>query len=381
MEQRVLIVDDNEVNIEILEQLLRDKYGLDVARSGEECLEKLRSFNPDLVLLDVMMPGIDGYETCRRIKESPYGSFTQVIMVSGRGTAQERLRGYEHGADDFVVKPFDHDELLAKIRVQFRMREVLAQLWRANAQIQAFNAELDRLVKLRTREVIATRDIAVFALAKLAESRDPETGDHLERMREYCRILGEQLRMEGPYVDVVDKAFVDDLYRSSPLHDIGKVGIPDGVLLKPGRLTEDEFEIMKQHTEIGAAALEQAASTSDSGGFLRMAIDICRHHHERFDGNGYPHGLAGQEIPLPARIVTVADVFDALTSHRVYKRAIEPPLARQMIEEQSGRQFDPAIVAAMQARFDDFLQVIKEKGRPPWEPKAEAVLAAAAELR
>ncbi len=381
MEQRVLIVDDNEVNIEILEQLLRDKYELDVARSGEECLEKLRSFNPDLVLLDVMMPGIDGYETCRRIKESPYGSFTQVIMVSGRGTAQERLRGYEHGADDFVVKPFDHDELLAKIRVQFRMREVLAQLWRANAQIQAFNAELDRLVKLRTREVIATRDIAVFALAKLAESRDPETGDHLERMREYCRILGEQLRMEGPYVDVVDKAFVDDLYRSSPLHDIGKVGIPDGVLLKPGRLTEDEFEIMKQHTEIGAAALEQAASTSDSGGFLRMAIDICRHHHERFDGNGYPHGLAGQEIPLPARIVTVADVFDALTSHRVYKRAIEPPLARQMIEEQSGRQFDPAIVAAMQARFDDFLQVIKEKGRPPWEPKAEAVLAAAAELR
>jgi len=376
VEHRILIVDDNEVNVEILQQLLCDKYELDVARSGEECLEKLRSFNPDLVLLDVMMPGIDGYETCRQIKQSPYGSFTQVIMVSGRGTSQERLRGYDNGADDYLVKPFDHDELLAKIHVQFRMREVLAQLWRANAQIQAFNAELDRLVKLRTREVIATRDIAVFALAKLAESRDSETGEHLERMCEYCKILAEQLSLEGPYTDVVDKAFIDDLYRSSPLHDIGKVGIPDGVLLKPGRLTEEEFEIMKQHAEIGAAALEQAASKSESGGFLRMAIDICRHHHERFDGKGYPCGLAGQQIPLSARIVTVADVFDALTSHRVYKRAIEPPIALKMMEEQAGQQFDPAIVAAMQVRFDDFLKVVKEKGRPPWEPTADLALAA-----
>jgi len=255
------------------------------------------------------------------------------------------------------------------------MREVLAQLWRANAQIQAFNAELDRLVKLRTREVLTTRDVALFALAKLAESRDPETGEHLERMCEYCKILAEQLSLEGPYTDVVDKAFIDDLYRSSPLHDIGKVGIPDGVLLKPGRLTEEEFEIMKQHAEIGAAALERAASKSESGGFLRMAIDICRHHHERFDGKGYPCGLAGQQIPLSARIVTVADVFDALTSHRVYKRAIEPPIALKMMEEQAGQQFDPAIVAAMQVRFDDFLKVVKEKGQPPWKPAADLALA------
>ena len=375
MDNRVLIVDDSEMNVEILQQLLRDKYELETACSGEECLEKLRTFNPDLVLLDVMMPGIDGYETCRRIKASPFGNFTQVIVVSGRATAPERLQGYEVGADDYVVKPFDHDELLAKVHVQFRMRDLMSQLWKANAQIHSFNAELERLVKLRTHEVVATRDIAVFALAKLAESRDPETGEHLERMRDYCQMLAEHLGREGPYVEQIDERFLEDLYRSSPMHDIGKVGIPDAVLLKPGRLTEFEFEIMKRHSEIGAHALEEALHHSDCGNFLQMAIDTARHHHERFNGTGYPYGLAGQNIPLAARIVAVADVFDALTSDRVYKRAVDPLLAKAMIEEESGGHFDPAIVGALQARFEEFLPILREKGRPPWPVEPAMALA------
>ncbi|HYW79116.1 MAG TPA: HD domain-containing phosphohydrolase [Thermoguttaceae bacterium] len=202
-----------------------------------------------------------------------------------------------------------------------------------------------------------TRDMAVFVLAKLADSRDPETGEHLERMREYCRILAERLSREGPYTEQIDRDFLDDLYRSSPLHDIGKVGIPDSILLKPGRLSRDEFEVMKGHAEIGAKALKEAVTQSHCGHFLAMARDIARHHHERYNGSGYPDGLAGNAIPMAARIVALADVFDALTSERVYKAAYDPEIARAMIEEESGEHFDPAIVDAFRACYEDFVKV------------------------
>ncbi|MBN2477497.1 MAG: response regulator [Pirellulales bacterium] len=373
MNKRILIVDDCTVNVEILHELLRDDYDLATAESGEDCLKKLRHFSPDLVLLDIMMPGLDGYEVCRRIKASPSGDFTQVILVSGKASARERVQGYQAGADDYIVKPFDHDELLAKVRLQFRLRETLEELWSANARIQQFNAQLEEQVHQRTAEVVATRDMAIFGLAKLAESRDPDAGEHLERMRQYSRILAEQLGREGPYVAQIDQAFIDDIYRSSPLHDIGKVGIPDAILLKPGRLTRDEFEIMKQHTTIGAEALRQAVEESACGSFLDMAIDIARHHHERYLGTGYPDGLAGDEIPLSARIVALADVYDALTSDRVYKSAFDPEVAKSMIEEEKGQHFDPDVVEAFRARYDDFLQVVAS-----WRaPETELVEAAA----
>ncbi len=357
VDNRILIVDDSHVHREVLRELLCGQFDLRTASSGEEGLRLLQTFSPDLVLLDIMMPGIDGYETCRRIKNGPLGNFTQVILVSAKASARERLQGYDVGADDYVVKPFDHDELLAKVRVQFRLRSSLAQLWSAHAQIQEFNVELERLVQQRTAEVVATRDVAIFALAKLAESRDSETGEHLDRMRNYCRILAEELGRVGPYAEQIDETFVEDIFRSSPLHDIGKVGIPDSVLLKPGRLTADEFEIMKGHAAIGAEALRQAAAHSTCGSFLGMAIEVARHHHERFDGSGYPDALFGLDIPLAARIVALADVFDALTSARVYKSAYNPEVAKVMIEEAEGTHFDPAIVEAYRARYDDFLSV------------------------
>ncbi|MCR4411044.1 MAG: response regulator [Thermoguttaceae bacterium] len=361
---RILIVDDSEINVEILKEILSDSYQLATASTGEECLNVIREFAPDLVLLDVMMPGISGYEVCRRIKASPVGAFTQVILVSGKASKTERLQGYEAGADDYVVKPFDHDELLAKVRVQFRLRAALAKVWEADAKLRAFNEDLERLVEQRTAQVVGMRDLTIFALARLAESRDPETGAHLERIRNYSRILAEQLSMQGPYTGQIDDAFISDIYRSSPLHDIGKVGIPDAILLKAGRLTREEFEVMKRHTVIGAETLEQAARQAvGCGHFLTMAREVARHHHERFDGSGYPDGLAADDIPLAARIVSLADVYDALTTRRVYKEAFTHETAWSIIEEGRGTQFDPAVYDAFVARREDFLAVHEESER------------------
>ncbi len=208
--------------------------------------------------------------------------------------------------------------------------------------------------------LVATRDVTVFALAKLAESRDPETGEHLERMRAYSQILAEHLAETGPYTEQIDDEFLKNLYRSSPLHDIGKVGIPDAVLLKPGSLSDEEFAIMKRHTTIGAEALESTAQHASSGGFLAMGVEIARYHHERWNGAGYPTGLAGLDIPLAARIVALADVYDALTSVRVYKSAFDPLVARSMIEQEEAKHFDPAVIEAFHASWDAFQDVQKE---------------------
>jgi len=218
-------------------------------------------------------------------------------------------------------------------------------------------SNLEHLVKERTEDIVSTRDLTVFALAKLAESRDPETGYHLERMRDYSQILAKYLSKEGPYQEQITEKFLKNLYRSSPLHDIGKIGIPDTILLKPDQLSTDEFEIMKRHTLIGEKAIKAIAEHGRSGDFLTMAVKITRSHHERFNGSGYPDGLIGANIPLSARIVALADVFDAITSVRVYKSASEPVVAKSMIENETGKHFDPVVVEAFCACWDDFLKV------------------------
>lgn len=363
MSKRILIVDDCSINLLILEELLKNDYELERAETGEECLAKMLCFAPDLILLDIMMPGIGGLETCRRIKEGPMGPFTQVVLVSGKATCRERLEGFEAGADDYVVKPFEHEELLARVRVQFRLRDTLQRLWLADARLREFNAELELAVAERTSEILSIRDTTIFAMAKLAESRDAETGQHLDRMRIYCRMLAQHLSEQGPFVGQIDSQFIDDVWRTSPLHDIGKVGIPDAVLLKPGRLTPEEFEVMKRHTTIGADCIAHAAGQTTFGRFLAMAIDIARYHHERYDGRGYPEGLAGEAIPLAARIVALADVYDALTSARVYKPAFSPDIARSIIDDQSGH-FDPAVLEAFRVLEPEFRQVAAQFQTP-----------------
>jgi len=362
MPEKLLIVDDDPLNLSIMNEILGDHYDLVEARDGIDALAAFEREQPAVVLMDIMMPRMDGYEACRQVKAAAGGDNAHVILVSAKASTAERVRGYEVGADDYLVKPFDEDELLAKVRVQVRLRNALADLEAARAQLAADNVALEGTVERQTQAITDTRDLLVFAMAKLADSRDPETGEHLERIRAYCRILAEHLAVDGPYADRIDPTLIQNLYRSSPLHDIGKVGIPDAILLKPGRLTAREFEMMQQHTLIGAEALgEVAHGQNGCGAFLEMAIDIARSHHERWDGSGYPDGLAGEDIPLAARICAVADVFDALTSVRVYKAAFGPEIARSMILEERGHHFDPVLADAFETCFDQFVAI---RGEP-----------------
>jgi putative two-component system response regulator len=324
-------------------------FQIDSAFQGQEGFEKvcqsLEQGQPyAMAFVDVRMPpGWDGVETIQRIWKE-YSELQVVLCTAYSDYSWHEMIDKLGETDKLLIlkKPFDNIEV----------RQIACSL---TEKWELLN-NLDLIVKQRTLQIAETRDITVFALAKLAESRDPETGKHLENIRAYSLILAEQLASEKAYTNEISKQFLEDLYRSSPLHDIGKVGIPDTILLKPGRLSNSEFELMKQHTVIGAEALEIAAEHSNAGGFLSMAASIARSHHERFDGSGYPDGLSGNDIPLVARIVALADVYDALTSVRVYKSALEPDIARSMIINESGKHFDPVIVDAFCNSWDRFLK-------------------------
>ncbi len=335
LNDRILAVDDSEDNLFVLNELLAGAYTVQCASSGEEALAVAPVFRPDLVLLDVMMPGLNGIQTCRRLRELPELTDTKIVMLSARSELDPRLKAYALGAVDYITKPFDHQEILAKVRAWMQM-----------------------VYKERINEVLSdtekTREVIGFALVTLAGLRDLETGDHLFRIRWYSQALAEQLAVTGPYSSLIDETFLQHLYRASPLHDIGKVAVDDAILRKPGPLTASEFTAMKQHTVAGSDILVRAAERLSSADYMQMAAEIARHHHEKFDGSGYPDGLEGIRIPLAARIVSVADVFDALTARRVYKPAMSVFDAAGIIAEGAGTQFDPVIVEAFRARLDDF---------------------------
>ncbi|HEV3004490.1 MAG TPA: response regulator [Pirellulales bacterium] len=326
--QSILIVDDDEVSLAISRRTVEQAgYEVEVAHHGREALELLGRGASRLVITDWMMPEMDGLELCREVRARDFPSYIYVIVLTSRGQTKDIVEGLSAGADDFMTKPFDPAELSMRLRTGKR---ILA---------------------------LETRDLAIFALAKLAESRDPETGAHLDRIRCYAKILARHLAGLPTFRDTVDAEFVRTIYQTSPLHDIGKVGIPDSVLLKPGRLSDREFEIMKQHTRIGAETLDAALREHPGAGFLRMGRDIALTHHERWDGTGYPQGLDGHEIPLCARIVSIADVYDALSTKRVYKEAFAHDVARSIIAGEAGTHFDPEIVEAFLATEDEFIRV------------------------
>jgi putative two-component system response regulator len=328
-------------------------FEVDSAFQGQEGLQKIkeaeREGNPYfMAFVDMRMPpGWDGLETIQHIWDfkpdlhvvicTAYSDYSWQQLINRLGETDKLL---------ILKKPFDNIEVR-------QLAISLSEKWRV---LQA----LDKAAQHQDDELAQTRDTVVFALASLAESRDPETGEHLERMRSYCQILAEELQQNSPYKDQITDHFIDALYRSSPLHDIGKVGIPDKILLKPGSLTDAEFEIMKQHTIIGANALDKTLQHTNSGDFLAMAATIARYHHERYNGQGYPEGLKDKDIPLAARIVALADVYDALTSARVYKPAFRTEVSKMMIEEETGEHFDPIVVEAFQARWEQFLSVGQE---------------------
>ncbi len=327
---KILTVDDDEVTLGILNFTLQEAgYEVESACCGQDALELLRTSAARMVITDWEMPGMNGLELCRAIRSECLPGYTYTIMLTSHGSPEQIVEGLSAGADDFITKPFNPAELTMRVRTG------------------------ERILSLETREV------TIFAMAKLAESRDPETGSHLERVQNYCRTLANYLvenkTLHKPGYEI-DAAFARMIYSTSPLHDIGKIGIPDCVLLKPGRLSDREFEIMKSHAVLGAATLNAALKQFPGAAFLLMARDIAENHHERFDGSGYPRGLTGANIPLCGRIVALADVYDALTTKRVYKNAFGHDVARSIIVEESGSHFDPELVEAFQATEAEFIQ-------------------------
>ena len=328
----VLLVDDDPVCLELLRSVLEELgYQAETAADGEAAYEMICRGDFRIVLSDWQMPKMSGIELCQKVRARQLSGYVYFILLTSLDRKQNFVTGLQAGADDFITKPFDAEELRVRLRVA------------------------DRIVSLESRDLI------IFALAKLAESRDTETGEHLERMREYCRILAEHLSTTERYRNIVDADFVRTIYMTSPLHDIGKVGIPDRVLLKPGKLTPEEYEVMKQHALIGSQTLEAAIQEPHpTAGYFRLARDIALTHHEKYDGRGYPQGLVGDEIPLCGRIVAVADVYDALTTKRVYKDAFTHEKARSIIIDGRGKDFDPDVVDAFLAREKDIVAVMEQ---------------------
>ncbi|WP_455375352.1 response regulator [Kaarinaea lacus] len=354
----VLVVDDNEMNRDMLVRRLQPLgYEVSVARDGSEAMDMLLQHPFDLVLLDIMMPIKDGFEVLQEMKAHSELNIIPVIMITALDDTSSAARCIQLGAEDYLTKPFDPILLKARVSSCLERKHLYDQERHYRGQIEEYNNELQDRVQQQVQQITSAQLGAIFAMSKLAESRDPETGEHLERMREYCKILSVQLGKLPKYQPVIDDDFIEDIYAASPLHDIGKVGIVDSVLLKPGKLTAEEWVVMKTHPIIGAATLREVDRQHPGNSLIRMGIDIAESHHERWDGTGYPYGLKNTEIPLVARILALGDVYDALTSKRCYKEAFGHEKSRSIVEENNGSLFDPEVVEAFLATEDEFKRV------------------------
>jgi len=349
---RILVVDDEPMNVKVLVDLLRPNYALVVARDGFQALERLNASPlPDLALIDVMMPGMTGLELCRRMRTDPRLAEVPVIFVSALSQTNDEAEGFESGAVDYITKPISPPIVQARVRTQIALR-------RATRTLSERNQTLEEIVELRTHELAANQDMTIQAFASLVEARDNETSGHVLRSQRFVWLLGEEMRRDPRHEALLTSRAVELMAKAAQLHDIGKVGIPDSILQKPGRLTPEEFDIMKTHTLIGRRALRIAGGeTSSTSDFLRFAIEITGSHHEKWDGSGYPEALVGEAIPLSARLMSLADVYDALTCERVYKRAMTHEEAKAIIVAGRGRHFDPGVVDAFLRRERDFDEV------------------------
>jgi putative two-component system response regulator len=341
----------------VLGNALTKHYKCQAAISGEKAIRLLETSKelPDLILLDVMMPGMDGYEVCRYLKKDKRLKDIPVIYLSALTDTKDKVKAFEQGGVDYIEKPFQLEEIRARVDTHLKLRFLQKEL-------VTYNNNLKQMVGEKVKEISESQMATIFALAKLAEARDNDTGDHLKRIQIFCRLIAEKLSMHSSYKDRINADFIDNLQKASPLHDIGKVGIRDVILLKPGKLTTEEFEEMKQHTIIGANTLEEVYQNYPGNYFIKTGIEIARSHHERWDGSGYPEGLYGDEIPLSAQIMALADVYDALRSKRVYKEAYSNDKTREIIIQESGKHFNPLIVETFlefEQEFDNAYNALK----------------------
>ena len=362
----ILVVDDSAENIHVLSELLRPEYRVLAATSGEACLRVAgSSVKPDLILLDVMMPGMDGYTVLARLRDNPLTRSIPVVFLTALANSDDEERGLQLGAADYITKPITPAVVLARVHTQLEAK--LARDW-----LKDQNTALEAEVAHRMAENDLTQRVTVRALAHLAEIRDPETGNHIRRTQGYVQHLARLLQTHPKFAPVLSEKYIDLLGRSAPLHDIGKVGIPDYILLKPGKLTPEEWVIMQTHAKLGSDAIEQAERDIEMPlAFLSLAKEIARWHHEKWDGSGYPDALAGDDIPVSARLMAVADVFDALISVRGYKTAMSFTAARDIIAAGRGKHFDPDMVDAFIAGFAEFA-AIAERHRDLWSVRTLA---------
>jgi len=337
----LLVVDDTPDNLSLMSALLKDRYKVKVANHGEKGLRIAASATPpDLVLLDVMMPEMDGYEVCRRLKADPRTRHIPVIFLTAKAEIEDEQKGLALGAVDYITKPISPPILMARVATQLSLK-------RSADLLRHKNDFLEAEVARRTEELEAIQDVTIRAMASLAETRDAETGKHLLRTQSYVKALAEKLQRHPRFSGFLTDRNIKLLFKSAPLHDIGKVGIPDSILLKPGRFEPHEMEIMKQHPLFGRNAIQAAEGwLGKRVEFLTIAKEIALCHQERWDGSGYPAGLAGESIPASARLMAVADVYDALISRRVYKDRMTHEQAMQIIIDGRGSQFDPDVVDA-----------------------------------
>lgn len=348
----ILIVDDQPTNLAVLTGLLRPEFHVRAANSGENALRAVVTEpRPDLVLLDVMMPGMDGYAVLSHMRDNPVTADIPVIFLTALSGDSDEERGLELGAVDYISKPIKPAVVLARVRGQLAVKQ--ARDWLTDK-----NTVLEAEVARRMAENDLIQRVSIRALAHLAETRDPETGNHILRTQAYVQRMAQGLQDHPRFAAFLTPHNIDLLTKSAPLHDIGKVGMPDHVLLKPGRFTPEEWQIMMTHSQLGSDAIERAEADVDSPvEFFVLAKEIAHWHHEKWDGSGYPDGLAGDEIPISARLMAVADVFDALISPRVYKPALDYERAREIIAEGRGTHFDADVADAFLEGFDDFVAI------------------------
>ncbi len=354
----VLVIDDSPDSLTLLSGLLKETYRVKVATHGNTGLKvALSAQPPDLILLDIMMPDVDGYEVCRQLKANPATQAIPVIFLTAKSDAEDEQKGLALGAVDYITKPISPSILLARVATQLALK--------ASADfLRDKNDFLAQEVARRTQELSNAQDVTILAMTSLAETRDSDTGNHIRRTQHYVKALALALKDHPRFADALKGQAIDVLFKSAPLHDIGKVGIPDRILLKPSSLTREEFDIMKTHTTLGFEAIEQAEKTLGTQvPFLKTAKEIALSHQEKWDGSGYPQGLAGDAIPMSARLMAVADVYDALISQRVYKPALPHDRAVQIVFQGRGAHFDPDMVDAfigIQHEFDEIAQRYKD---------------------
>ena len=346
--QIVLVVDDTVDNLQLMNDLLMDDYKTRIANSGDRALKAaLQEPKPDLILLDIMMPGMDGYEVCKRLKADAATAAIPVIFLTAKAQTEDEQLGFDVGCVDYITKPISPPIVMARVKTHLTLKA-------ASDFLRDKNEYLEQEVRKRMREVQVVQDVTIMAMASLAETRDNETGNHIRRTQNYVRALAEKLKGDPRFARYFAENSAEMLYKSAPLHDIGKVGVPDAILLKPGKLTPEEFAVMKTHTTLGRDAIlsaEKLIGVDDT--FLRLAREIAYSHQEKWDGSGYPQGLSGEAIPVSARLMAIADVYDALISRRVYKPAFPHDQAVEMIKEGRGKHFDPVMV-------DAFLEIAEE---------------------